>query len=115
MYRECRLPKGQSLGGAPCVETVARVMTAMALRLRMSQAERFFLDGNDPFEQRLSVIRVTALAQQAGNVAEVCGRIDMLGAEHLLIDRQRALDERLRRRQVALGLKHVGEGAETHR
>ena len=70
MCRECRLPKGQSLGGAPCVEAVARVMTAMALRLRMSRAESFFLDGNGPFEQRLSVFPVTTLTKPAGEMAE---------------------------------------------
>src|SRR5829696_7895743 len=39
----------------------------------------------------------------------------MLGAERLLVDRQRALEERPRRRQVALSLQQEGEVVEAHR
>ena len=39
----------------------------------------------------------------------------MLGAEHLLVDRQRALEERPRRRKVALVLKQDGEVVEARR
>ena len=39
----------------------------------------------------------------------------MLGAKHFLADRQRALMERPRRREVALGLQQAGEVVEAHR
>jgi hypothetical protein len=41
--------------------------------------------------------------KQAGEVAKARRRIGMLGAEHLLTDRQRALEKRPRPRKVALG------------
>jgi hypothetical protein len=39
----------------------------------------------------------------------------MLGAEHLLADRQRALIERPRLRKIALDLKQAGKTVEAHR
>ena len=41
--------------------------------------------------------------------------VGMLGAEHLLADRQRALEERPRRREVALVLQQQGEVVEAPR
>jgi hypothetical protein len=39
----------------------------------------------------------------------------MLGAERLLADRQRVLEERPRSRKIALVVKQVGEVVESHR
>src|SRR5258708_27609753 len=47
--------------------------------------------------------------QQAGEVVEARRGVRMLGVKHLLVDRQRALIERPRPRQVALGLQQAGE------
>jgi hypothetical protein len=44
-----------------------------------------------------------------------CRRIWMLGAERLLADRQRALEERPRPHKVALGLEQEGEAGEASR
>ena len=53
--------------------------------------------------------------KQAGEVVEARRRIGMLGAERLLADRQRALEERPRAGEVALGLKQDGEVVEARR
>ena len=53
--------------------------------------------------------------KQDGEIVEARRRIGMLGAEHLLADRQRALEERPRRRKVALVLKQDGEVVEARR
>ena len=53
--------------------------------------------------------------EAGGEVVEDRRRVGMLGAERLLADRQRALEERPRPRKVALGLKQAGEVAEAPR
>src|SRR5258708_15643374 len=53
--------------------------------------------------------------QQAGEVVEARRGVRMLGVKHLLPDRQGALIERPRPRQVALGLQQAGEVAEATR
>src|SRR5260370_15999439 len=75
----------------------------------MIQAEGFFADGNGRFEQSLGVVRVTGLAQYAGETAQATRGIRMLGAKHLLADRERALKERTRPRKIASNSHFGGE------
>ena len=71
--------------------------------------------GDGAKEKRLGLVRLTKVPQQASEVAEARRGIRMLGAKHLLVDRQRALLERPRPREVALGLQQAGEVVEATR
>ena len=66
---------------------------------------------------RISCLRTAGalvLEQEGEVLAALCG-VRMLGTLHLLADRQRALQARLRRRQVTLVHEQVGEVVEARR
>jgi hypothetical protein len=54
---------------------------------------------------------VAMVSNRHSEVVQAHRRIGMLGAEHLLADRQRALEERPRRRQLVLVLQQRGRRA----
>jgi hypothetical protein len=81
----------------------------------MCNAQHLLADGNGPLEQRLYVFRVTALAQQPGEIAEDSRRLGMLRAVNLLENRQCALVEEGSKSGRAPArspwLLHEGEGS----
>ena len=67
------------------------------------EVECLVAHGDGAKEERLGLVRLTKVPEQASEVVEALRRVGMLGAKHLLLDRQRALMERPRPREVALG------------
>jgi hypothetical protein len=59
--------------------------------------------------------RAISVQQQKAEIVEARRRVGMLGAEHLLADRQRALVERPAGGEVALGLEQAGEVGKARR
>ena len=106
LQRFCRAIRHQQ---QPCI------MALVPPRERMFGAECLVAHGDGAKEERLGLVRLTKVLQQASEVAEARRRVRMLGAKHLLADRQRALIERPRPREVALGLQQAGEVVEAHR
>jgi hypothetical protein len=79
-------------------------------------SERFFVGRESGLAGPECFGRIAFGEEQAREIVTPAIRIrGMLGAEHLLVDRQRALVERSRRRQIALGLKQEGEVVEARR
>ena len=63
----------------------------------MLGAERLVTDCDSPKEERLGLVRLPEIAQHTSKVAEARCRTGMLGAKHLLINReQRAQTPRAR-------------------
>jgi hypothetical protein len=60
-------------------------------------AENHFADDDCSTEERFCFGRMTCIAQKTSEIVEAIRRSGMLGAERLFADRQRALEERLRR------------------
>ena len=79
----------------------------------MVAAERLLTDGDHSMKEGLGLACMPGFIQQASEVAEAGRCLGMLGAERLLVDRQRALEGRPRPRKVTLGLKQAGEAVET--
>jgi hypothetical protein len=75
----------------------------------MLGAECLVAHGDRAKEERLGLVRLTKVPEQASEVAEARRRVRMLRAKYLLVDCQRALMERTRPREVALDLQKVGE------
>ena len=72
------------------------IMALVPPRVRMFGAECLVAHGDGAKEERLGLVRPTKVPEQEGEVAEARRRARMLGAQHLLPDRQRALIERPR-------------------
>ena len=64
----------------------------------MVEAENLFVGTERDFGEAQCFSRVTRGDQQAGKIATHAICVGMLGAKRLLVDRQRALEERPRRR-----------------
>ena len=82
LQRFCRAIRHQQ---QPCI------MALVPPRERMFGAECLVAHGDGAKEERLGLVRLTKVPEQASEVVEARRRVRMLGAKHLLPDRQRAL------------------------
>ena len=73
------------------------------------------MGGKRDLAERKGFACAAAGEQQGREIASHAIGVRMLGTEHLLVDRQRALEERPRPRKVALGLQQAGEVVEARR